>query len=59
VIRCDSVEMRKNLQIAKMLGRSGIDFVAVPVRSAEHKRELLNEGQTVLEKLFWGVENDE
>ena len=39
--RCSPVEMRKNLEIAQLFKKYGIDFVAVPVRDQDHKTELI------------------
>lgn len=39
--RCSPTEMRKNLDIAHKFEKIGLDFVPIPVKSAEHKQELL------------------
>ena len=41
VERCNPAEMRKNMIAADAFKRCGIDFVPIPVRSPEHKAELL------------------
>jgi hypothetical protein len=46
--KCSPVESRKNLEVATMYVKYGIDFVAVPVRDQEHKNKLL----TDVEKVF-------
>ena len=48
--RCSPVEMRKNLQVVDQFRKAGIDFVAIPVMDDEHKAELIQLGQDVLEE---------
>ena len=48
--RCSPVEMRKNLLAVEQFRQAGIDFVAVPVRSKEHKMELVKLGLSLLEE---------
>lgn len=48
--RCNPVEMRKNLKIVALYIEAGIDFVPVPVRSQDHKKELIVLGNQILEK---------
>lgn len=49
--KCSPVEMRKNLKVVDEFKRYGIDFVAVAVKSPEHKKELVAQGAAVLEEL--------
>lgn len=39
--RCSPTEMRKNLEMVHQFERIGLDFVPIPVKSAEHKQELM------------------
>lgn len=39
--RCSPAEMRKNLDMVHQFERIGLDFVPIPVKSAEHKQELM------------------
>lgn len=39
--RCSPQEMRKNLEMVHQFERIGLDFVPIPVKSAEHKQELM------------------
>lgn len=39
--RCSPAEMRKNLEMVHQFERIGLDFVPIPVKSAEHKQELM------------------
>ena len=48
---CSPVEMRKNLVIVETFKRCGVDFVAVPVRSEDHKNELIKQSSDTFE--FW------
>jgi hypothetical protein len=48
---CSPVEMRKNLILVDALRKSGMDFVAIPVLSDEHKEELLKQVKTNLSKI--------
>jgi hypothetical protein len=48
--KCSPVESRKNLEVATMYVKYGIDFVAVPVRDEEHKSKLLTEADKVLQE---------
>ena len=41
--RCSPVEMRKNLEVVEQFRKDGIDFVPVPVKDADHKKELLTQ----------------
>lgn len=49
--QCSPVEMRKNLEVVEEFKKHGIDFVVMPVKDAEHKKELLAQGYTILEEL--------
>lgn len=50
--KCSPVEMRKNLVIVDQLRMAGIDFVPVPVKSQEHKYELIVLVQNAFEELL-------
>jgi len=49
--RCSPVEMRKNLEVVETFKRYGIDFACVPVRDEDHKNELIEIGNKVLEDM--------
>lgn len=46
--KCSPVTMRANLKKVEALKQAGIDFVAVPVRDPEHKKELLRQSMETL-----------
>lgn len=50
--RCDSDNTNANMQMANVLAKMGVDFVPMPVRSQEHREQLLLEGQQTLEELL-------
>ena len=50
--RCDPVEMNKNLKVVDQYRRAGIDFVAVPVKNEDHKNEMIQYGNEVLEEVI-------
>jgi len=43
--------MRKNLEVVREFKKHGIDFVPVPVRSSDHKKELIAEGFKIMSEL--------
>ena len=43
--------MRKNLDCVEVMRFHGIDFVAIPVKDALHKVELIAQGQAVFDEL--------
>lgn len=49
--QCSPAEMRKNLEVVEQLRKHGIDFVVIPVKDAEHKKQLIAQGQKVFEEL--------
>ncbi|WP_417537057.1 hypothetical protein [Marinomonas sp.] len=49
--KCPPVTMRANLKSVQALQSAGLDFVAIPVRSAEHKRDLLKQSLDMLVEL--------
>lgn len=51
MIKCNPVEMRKNLKIVNHFSKCGIDFVAVPVRNEDHKYGLIDMSKDILEEL--------
>ena len=49
--KCSPAEMRKNLDCVEVMKLHGIDFVAIPVKDALHKAELVAQGQAVFDEL--------
>ncbi len=49
--QCSPVEMRKNLEVVEQLRKHGIDFVVIPAKDDEHKKQLIAQGQKVFEEL--------
>jgi hypothetical protein len=49
--KCSPVEMRKNLDCVEVMKLHGIDFVAIPVKDALHKADLIAQGQAVFDEL--------
>jgi hypothetical protein len=52
MLKCSPVEMRKNLDSVESFRLHGIDFVAIPVRDALHKIELIAQGQAVFDEII-------
>lgn len=50
--RCSPVKMRQNLLVVDQFKKAGIDFVAVPVKDADHKNEMIAYGNEVLEEII-------
>ncbi len=50
--RCSPVEMRKNLETVDEFRKSGVDFVAIPVKNDDHKKELLIQCYKVFEDMI-------
>lgn len=50
--RCSPVEMRKNLEVVEQFRKAGIDFVSIPVRNDDHKKELLIQCDKVFEDMI-------
>ena len=50
--KCSPVEMRKNLEVVEQFKKHGIDFVAIPVKSQDHKNELIAMGNDVFEEML-------
>ena len=46
--------MRKNLDCVEVMRSHGIDFVAIPVKDALHKADLIAQGQAVFYELTHG-----
>jgi len=44
--------MRESLEAVEALKKAGIDFVVVPVKNPEHRRELIAKGHAVFEELI-------
>ena len=57
MVRCEPAEMRKNLIIVDELKSAGIDFVAIPAKNKEHKKELIAQSDAVLDELLSSVNN--
>jgi hypothetical protein len=49
--KCDPVNMRKNLAIVELFSKSGIDFVAIPIKNPSHKKEMLLFMEQCLEEI--------
>ena len=49
--RCSPVEMRKNLELVAEFTKVGIDFVAIPVKSKGHKKQLIQLLDETLEEI--------
>jgi len=49
--KCHPVVMRKNLDLVNHFRVNGIDFIAVPVRDKDHKKELAHISLAILEEL--------
>lgn len=52
--RCSPVEMRESLEVVDALKKAGIEFVVIPVKNPEHRKELLAQGHSAFEELFNG-----
>jgi TRAP-type C4-dicarboxylate transport system substrate-binding protein len=48
--RCSPVEMRKNLEVVEQFKKAGVDFVAMPARDQEHKKELIEQAYKILDE---------
>ena len=46
--RCDSVQMRKNLELVDEMARAGMDFFPVPVVSEEHRKQLASQAHDIM-----------
>lgn len=57
--RCSAAEMRKSVLVVEQFKKYGIGFVAVPVRSEDHRNELVALGNEVLEELAVASEKSE
>jgi protein tyrosine phosphatase (PTP) superfamily phosphohydrolase (DUF442 family) len=55
--RCGSAEMRKNLEVTELFKNAGIDFVPIPVRNAEHKKELIKTMEDAFNAIIAESEN--
>lgn len=54
--KCNAVDMRTNLLIVEQYKSAGIDFVAIPVSSAAHKLELIDQADKALDDLLKDAE---
>lgn len=50
--QCDSVQMRKNLELVDEMARAGLDFFPVPVVSEEHRKQLARLGERHNERVI-------
>lgn len=55
--RASPVELRKALQCADVLAKSGIDFVPIPVVSPEQKAELTEMLHKLMDQIEEGAES--
>ena len=49
--KCSPIEMRKALDMAKLLSDAGVEFVAMPVLNDAHKKQLLIDAMANLDEL--------
>jgi hypothetical protein len=56
--KCSSVEMRKNLEVVETFKLHGVDFVAIPVKDALHKADLIAQCQSVFDELINNGDSD-
>lgn len=56
--KCSPSETRKNLLVVQHFVDVGMDFVAVPVKNAEHKAELIQQSQEIFSELISEAGND-
>ncbi len=54
--RCSPVIMRENLVIVEKLKLVGMDFVAIPVRNAKHKAELVALAKMTLDEIITDID---
>jgi len=52
--RCSSLEMSGSLEVVEALKKASIEFVVIPVKNPEHRKELLAQGHSAFEELFNG-----
>ena len=50
--KCSPTEMRKNLIIVDKFKSFGIDFVPMPVKSEDHKNELIHQSNEILTEML-------
>ena len=55
--KCSPVEMRKNMEVAELFKRTGIDFVPMPARNSEHKQELIKQMKSSFNAIIAESEN--
>lgn len=55
--KCSPVEMRKNMEVAELFQRTGIDFVPMPVINSEHKQELIKQMKSLFNAIIAESEN--
>jgi len=57
--KCNPIEMRKNLSIVEDFRNANLDFVAIPVRDNEHKKELIRLCNEILDEMTKEAEHAE
>ena len=50
--RCSPVEMRESLEVVEALKKASIEFVVIPVKNPEHRKELIAQGHAAFEELI-------
>lgn len=50
--KCSPVEMRKNMEVAELFKRTGIDFVPMPARNSKHKQELIKQMKSLFDVII-------
>ena len=56
--KCSPDEMRESLKAVEDMKMLGIDFIPIPCRDAEHKKELIQQGNETFEQIFNKAEKD-
>ncbi len=56
--KCSPDEMRERLEAVEDMKMLGIDFIPIPCRDAEHKKELMQQGKETFEQIFNKAEKD-
>ncbi len=51
--KCSPVEMRKSLEAVELYKTVGIDFVPMPVKSLEHKIELVKQADDIFNEIAY------
>jgi len=56
--KCSPEDMRESLKAVDRMKMLGIDFIPIPCRDAEHKKELMQQGKKIFELIFNKAEKD-